>query len=168
MAITLTVENGNGLADANCYCDLSFLDAHAELNGETLTQTDEQKKAAIYISANKFIDRLHDFKGAKVSSTQAMKIYTDLVSYAGSSKDIMQANAEAAILHLKGFLFVDASAQNANGEILSLKTKLDTLEKETTFSDGSRIRTKYDTSTIDALLKPYLAVSSGGVMLRVV
>jgi hypothetical protein len=166
VAIVLIAEDGTGLVNANCYCDLSFLESYAELIGETLTQTDEQKKAAIYIGANKFIDRMHDFKGVPVSDSQSMKLYTDLVTYADASKDLMQANAEAAILHLKGYLFVDATAQNANGDILSLKNKLDVMEDETTFSDGSRIRTKYDTSTIDALLSKYISVGSGGVSMR--
>ena len=168
MAITIIVEDGTGLANANVYCDSAYLDSHAELLGEDLTAyTDEQKKSAIWVAANKYIDRLHEFKGAKVQPDQGMKLYTDLVTFAEAGDDIQQANAEAAILQLKGLLFVDPSTQDVNGKVIKTKDKLDVLEKEREYEEGTSIITKYNTSTIDALLKPYVLPSSSGVKLVV-
>ena len=168
MAITLVVEDGTGLSNANCYCDLAYLNAHAELLGEDLSSfNDEQKKSAIYVAADKYIDRLHVFKGDPVQATQAMKLYTDLVTFADAGADIMKANAEAAILHLKGFLFVSVESQSASGRVKRTKDKLDVLETEVEYQDGTSVTTKFNTSTIDALLAPY-TISGGGVELRVV
>ena len=170
MAITLTKETGIGLTGANCYCDLDDLNDAAELLGEDLTAyDDEQKKSAIYVAANKFIDRKHDFKGEPVQPTQGMKLYTDLVTFDDASKYIIQANCEAAILHLMGRLFVDPSEQNANGEIKRTKDKLDVLEEEREYVENTAIAGGvYDTTSIDELLRPYLATGSGGVPLRLV
>lgn len=168
MAITLAVEDGTGLADANCYCNLAFLETHAEYSGDDISSyTDEQKNSAIYVAANKYIDRLHEFDGNKVNDDQGMKLYTDLVSFDDASKDIMQANAEAAILQLKGFLFVSAETQSASGDVKVLATELDVLKKSTEYFENTSITTKYNTSTIDALLKQYLKAGSNGVKLVV-
>lgn len=167
MAITLIKEDGTGLADANCYCDLADLEAQSELLGENIASyDDEAKKAAIYVAANKYIDRLHEFKGDKVQPTQNMKLYTDLVTFADSSKDIIQANVEAAILQLKGFLFVSAESQDVNGDVIRTMDKLDVLESEIEYSEGTSVSTKFNTSTIDELLKQYLKAGSGGVPVR--
>lgn len=168
MAITLVVEDGSGLSNANCYCDEAYLANHAELLGEDLSSYNaEQQKSAIWVAANKYIDRLHDFKGERVQADQGMKLYTDLVTFADAGKGIQQANAEAAILELKGFLFVSAESQSASGDIKKQKTKLDALEEEIEYVEGSAITIKYNTSAIDELLKPYLESGSGGVALRV-
>ena len=167
MTITLIKEDGTGLDDANCYTSLSELDDYAALIGADLSAySDEQKKSAIYVAANKYIDRLHEFKGGKVSESQGMKLYTDEVAFALAGKDIATANAEAAILHLKGYLFVDATEQNAKGDIIAESSELGVLKESFTYRDGSTVTTKYNTSTIDALLKPYLAYGSSGVVLR--
>ena len=169
MAITLVKADGTGLSTANCYADLDDLEEQAELLGEDISSyTDEQKKAALYVAANKYIDRLHTFKGELISDEQSMKLYTDFVTFDDASTDIIAANVEAAILQLKGYLFVSADSQSAQGDVISIMTKLDTLEKQTDYDSGTRIRSKYNTSTIDALLKPYITSGSGSVVLRLV
>lgn len=169
MAITLVKEDGTGLSDANVYADLSDFELYSELLGEDLSSyDDEQKKAALYVAANKYIDRLHEFKGEPVQPTQGMKLYTDLVTYADAGKFIIEANVEAAILHLKGFLFVGAEEQSVNGDVIRTMDKLDVLETEVEYSEGTRVRTKYNTNTIDALLAPYVKSGTGGTILRVV
>ena len=169
MAITLIKEDGSGLSDANVYADESDLATAAELEGFDLTPYDaEKQKSALWIAANKYIDRLHEFNGDKVQETQGMKLYTDLVTFADAGKDIIQANVEAAILHLQGYLFVAADTQDAKGAVSSQKDKVDVIETETTYEEGTRVRIKYNTSTIDALLAPYVKPGTGGVALRVV
>lgn len=169
MAITLIKETGSGLETANVYADLTDFEGYCELTGEDVSgYTDEQKKSALYIAANKFIDRLHSFLGERINESQAMKLYTDLVTFEDASKDIILANIEAAILHLKGYLFVDASEQNAKGDVIAESSELDVLKESFTYSEGSSVTTKYNTAVIDMLLKPYLTYGSGGVVLRVV
>lgn len=167
MAISLTPEDGSGLDDANCYTSLEIFNEYAELIGQDLTAyTEEQIKSAIFVAANKYIDRLHDFAGNKINPSQSMKLYTDEAPFNVASNDIVAANIEAAILHLKGVLFVDESTQDVNGDVVSVSSELDVLKKSVTYADGSRVATKFNTSTIDALLKPYIAHGSGGVVMR--
>ena len=169
MAITLVKEDGTGLTAANVYADLTDLTTYAELLGEDLSSYgDEPKKSALYVAANKYIDRLHDFKGDPVQLTQGMKAYTDLVTFDDAGSDFIQANVEAAILHLKGYLFVSASEQSAKGDILSEKKGVGQLSTSVTYREGTRVRTKYNTSTIDKLLSKYTTASSGGMQIKVV
>lgn len=169
MAITLIKENGTGLSDANCYADLSDLELAAELLGENIsTYDDEQKKSALYVAANKYIDRGRSFRGEKVQATQSMKLYTDMVTFADAGKDIIQANCEAAILHLKGYLFVAAEDQSSKGNVIREMSKLDVLEEEFEYEEGTARRVKYNTSTIDDLLAPYVVGGSFMPTLKVV
>lgn len=164
MAITLIKADGTGLSTANCYADLTDFAEYAELIGETVTAyTDEQIKSALYVAANKYIDRLHNFKGKPIDDGQSMKLYTELVTFDDASKDIIMANIEAAILHLKGFLFVDETTQDSNGTVIAESSELDVLKKSVEYREGSEIRTKYNTSTIDKLLAKYTVFSSGGI-----
>ena len=169
MAITLVKEDGTGLTAANVYADLADLTTYAELLGEDLSgYGDEPKKSALYVAANKYIDRLHDFKGDPVQLTQGMKAYTDLVTFDDAGSDFIQANVEAAILHLKGYLFVSASEQSAKGEVLSESKTLSKLETEVTYAEGTSRSFKYNTSTIDKLLSKYTTASSGGMQIKAV
>lgn len=168
MAITLVKADGTGLSTANVYADETDLATVAELEGFDLTPYDaEKQKSALWVAANKYIDREFEFKGDKVQPTQGMALYTDLVTFADASKDIIQANCEAAILHLRGFLFVSPDAQSANGNVIMQRDKLDVLETEVQYEEGTRIRGTYDTSSIDKLLAPYVKPGTGGVALRV-
>ena len=166
MAITLVKEDGTGLTAANVYADLTDLTTCAELLGEDLSSYgDEPKKSALYVAANKYIDRLHDFKGDPVQLTQGMKAYTDMVTFDDAGSDFIQANVEAAILHLKGYLFVDASEQSAEGEILSLSSSVDgAVSESVTYAEGTSRSFKYNTTSIDALLSKYTSASSFGGM----
>lgn len=168
MAITLIKETGTGLSDANVYADLTDLALVAELTRYTLPVDEEDQKSALYIAANQYIDRLHEFKGEKIDVNQGMSLYTNEVTFADASKNIIQANCEAAILHLQGFLFVSPTEQSAKGNITMEKSKLDVLEEEFKYEEGTRVTTKYNTSNIDRLLAPYIKVGTGGVALRVV
>lgn len=166
--MALVPEDGTGLASANCYISEVELDSYALLRNEDLSSySTAQKEAAIYIAANDWMDALHEFKGDKVSDDQGMKLYTDEVTFADASKDIKAVNANTAILHLKGFLFVDPATQDANGEVKRQKDKLDVLECETEYTEGTKVYTTYSTPIADKLLRPYLKLGSGGIaMLR--
>lgn len=166
MAITLVKTVGIGETDANVYADLTDLESAAELLGQDIsTYDDEQKKSALYVAANQFIDRLHEFSGSPTNIDQSMKLYTDLVTYADAGNDIIQANIEAAILHLKGLLFVDPSEQSAKGRIQSESKKLDVIQTDVTYFEGSQPISKYNTSGIDRLLSKY-TINGGVRMMR--
>jgi hypothetical protein len=166
--MTLIVEDGTGLPGSNCYISEAELDAYALLrNIDLAAYTTAQKEAAIFISANDFIDAMHEFKGDKIDAGQGMALYTDLVTFDAASKDIKNVNACTAILQLQGKLFVETSVDDKYGDIKSQMDKLDVLETKTEYAEGTAITGgTFDTTIADKLLKPYLAAGSGGVQLR--
>ena len=164
----LIVEDGTGLETANCYVSEAELDAYALLRNVDLSgYSSTEKEAAIYISANDFIDSLHDFQGELISASQGMKLYTDVATFDIASKNIKSANSAAAILQLQGLLFVVTSTTDKDGEIKSQQDKLDVMETKTEYVEGTAISGgTYDTIVIDRLLRPYL--SYGGTARLVV
>ena len=143
-------------------------DSYSLLRDEDLSgYSTAQKEAAIFIAANDWIDGRHCFKGEKIDASQGMALYTDVVTFDLASKDIKNANANTAILQLKGLLFVQSSIADKDGEIKSQQDKLDVLETKTEFVEGTAIAGgTYDTSVADNLLKQYTCYG-GGVKLLV-
>ena len=164
--MALIKETGEGLATANVYADELDLDSHADLRNIDLSiYSTAQKEAALYVAANDYIDGMHDFMGDKVNSSQGMKLYTDLIEYADASKDIINVNCEAAILQLKGALFVEQTAAVALGQIKSTTSKLDVLEKSVEYVEGTaRTTGTINTSRLERMLRPYLALGGGSVL----
>jgi len=161
--MALIPADGTGLVSANCYLSEAELDSYALLRNIDLSSySTTDKEAAIYISANDFIDALHDFRGVKVDADQGMKLYTDIVTFDIASKDIKNANACTAILQLQGLLFVQTSTDDKDGEVKSQMDKLDVLETKTEYVEGTAISGgTYDTTVADKLLRPYLAFGGG-------
>jgi len=157
--MALIPADGSGESTSNCYISEAELDAYALLRNTDLSSyTTEQKEAAIYISANDFIDALNNFAGNKISDTQGMKLFTDVATFDIANKDIKNANSSAAILQLQGKLFVETSVEDKNGEVKSQQDKLDVLETKTEYVENTAIvGGTYDTIVIDRLLRPYLA-----------
>lgn len=156
--MALIVEDGTGLATANCYISEAELDAYASIRNIDLSSySTAEKEAAIFISANDFIDAMHTFAGEKIDEAQGMKLYTDLATFDIASKDIKNCNACTAILQLQGLLFVETSTADKDGEVKSQMDKLDVLETKTEFVEGTAITGgTYDTTVADKLLQPYL------------
>jgi hypothetical protein len=159
--------NGNSTTEiANTYADEIDLDSYADLRNIDLSiYSTAQKEAALYIAANDYIDGMHDFIGVKLEDEQVMKLYTDLVTYDDASKDIISVNCEAAILQLKGALFVEQTAAVALGQIKSTTSKLDVLEKSVEYVEGTaRTTGTINTSRLERILRPYLAFGGGSIL----
>lgn len=122
--------------------------------------TDEQIEAALIESSLFYIDPTYTFKGSKLDEAQEMDLPTTKVSISDISKGAFQAAWQA----LNGQLFVDPSV-TANGEIVSERKKLATLEKEVSYREGSTPTYTYDTTRITLLLKPYTTNQGGGFMI---
>ena len=152
-------EDGTGLSTANVYADVSDLDAYALLRGDDISEyTTEQKEGALYVSAQDWIDGMHDFKGEPLNTTQAMKLPTSQVSLPNT--DITNANCYTALLRLKGLLFNELETGTAS-KTKKVRKKLDVLETETEFFEGGQY--SQDTRIADNLLDKYLAVAGLGV-----
>lgn len=89
--------------------------------------------------------------------------YPELSTYETLPQSIISAQCEAAVMQLKGLLFVDNS-QIASGSIVSKTESLDGVgSTSVTYASGGASTYKRNTPVIDALVRPYLAQNSGKV-----
>lgn len=158
--MSIVVENGTGLSNAQCYC--SYAQYHAVVTelGLQHSHSEEQTEPAIVSAAKRWIDGQHDFAGSKLVSTQALKFPRD--GEIGLPADIVRANALAAWYHLQGALLVNTVAIPTAGEVVSVRKKLDVLETETQYAEGSaQYYSRILPADLENLLTPYLKQSTG-------
>lgn len=73
MAITITVEDGSGVADANAYVDVAAVKAYAEQRGVTLPSDDEEI-AAMIIKATDYLESFAcKYQGRKTDCDQSLQ-----------------------------------------------------------------------------------------------
>ena len=157
--MSLIVEDGTGLPNANAYIDVAYFDSYAALRAIDVTSYDTAaKEAAIITCTIDFMDVYYCYKGDPLNDSQSLSLPTDLV---GINKDIQNACANGALLHLQGLLLVDTSAINQSGEVKSQQDKLDVLETKTEFVEGTANNYKRTTPIVDKLLSKYLCFGGG-------
>jgi len=163
--MAIVVENGTGLADAQCYCDVAYLDAYLTERGLPHGHNTADKEAALVIAAKDWLDGEHTFKGEQLTATQALQFPRVDV---GLPDAIKQANALAAHLHLHKSLLVDTTAISTAGTIESESKSLGPMSKSVKYKSGSaQIYSRILPKNLTNLLKPYLSNSGGlGVAYR--
>lgn len=163
--MAIVVEDGTGLSNAQCYCDVAYLSAWMAERGYTTTALEPAKEAALVVSAKDWIDGQHDFANEKLVSTQALEFPRTIF---GLPEDIKRANAQAAYLHLSGALLVDTTAISTAGTVESESKSLGPMSKSVTYKSGSaQIYSRILPKQLTNLLKPYLSNSGGlGVVYR--
>ena len=113
--MSLIIEDGTGITDANAYISLAEFKAYATARFVDIDDyEDDQINGAIVIASVDFISVNYDFKGTKLVDTQGMTLPTDEVEI---TSNIKNATYQAALLSLKGRLFVDTTEININGAI---------------------------------------------------
>lgn len=152
--MTLVVENGTGLSNANSYASVATANAYATLRGLTdWTGTDAVKEAAL-IRATDYLEATYrnDWQGSRVSATQALSwprvnvmvdgfvVGDDVVPTA-----VVNACIELAIRALTENL-LDDQTQRVKRE------KVDVIEIE--YADGSDPAKRYP--MVSRTLAPYL------------
>lgn len=153
------VEDGTGVTDANALITVAEFDAFGASRGlESFTYLESQKQAAIVIASVDYINTYFTFKGTALKTTQGLQIPTDEVTLV---RNIKLACYQAALLHLKGRLFVDSASIESSGQVKSSRRKLGDLETEVEYQENTSYVTKYPTSSLDRLLRPY--VIGGGM-----
>lgn len=157
--MTLIVEDGTGLSNSNGYISVAYLDTWADERGIDLSAYDsDAKEAAIVTSCLDYMEVFYTFKGDPLEEDQALQLPTDEVTI---NAKIKQASAQAAYYQLQGTLIIDHATSNT-AEVKRLREKVDVIEQETEYVEGTRNTYKVNTPIIDRLLKPYLVVGSGG------
>lgn len=149
----------------NGYIELSDFKAWADARAYDYSgYTDTQIEAAITVSGVDFIDTTYRFKGSPVSDSQPMQLPTDQVAIV----DIKNGAAQAAWQQLQGLLLVAQTAASANGQVIRQMDKLDVLETETEYAEGTQRTTTYNTTLLSRMLAPYtVAGGANDGMIRV-
>jgi hypothetical protein len=137
----------------NTYLSLVDFKAWLTLRGYSFADyTDEQINSALVISALDYITTTFTFKGKKLLETQPLPLPTDEVSIA----DIESGAAQAAWQQLNGRLFVSMDEQNVKGNVIEEESKIDVLEEMTKYQEGTALASKFSTTLIRSMLKPYI------------
>ena len=143
----------------NGYIDVAEFKLWAGARGyDYSAKSDQQIEQAITIASADYIDTRYVFNGVKLDHAQPMGLPTDVVAVA----DISKAVCQAVWQQLNGALFVDPVTSTASGEVLMERKKLDVLETEVQYAEGTGSRLAINGVLIDSMLRPY--VVGGAVM----
>jgi len=158
--MALVVENGTGLANANCYVSKADFLAYCDVRNLDLdAYSSPQIEAAIVVAAKDWEDGEHDFISDPLTDTQSMK--WPRVNY-GLPQAIIEANNRAAHMQLFGLLLVDYAAMDTKGDIVEESSGLATLKDSVKYAEGTAQRYgRVLPASLTNLLKPYLALGGG-------
>lgn len=117
MAITLIIEDGTGIDNANAYVDADYVTAYAELQGDTTWKNNASKHNLAIVQASQFLDlRYSDrYCGEIVSWTQGLLFPRTVNGTAtGIPKPLKNAVAQLALQYLTdGTLDLNANSDAA-------------------------------------------------------
>lgn len=103
-----------------------------------------------------FIDTYYNFKGQPISDTQSMKLPTDQVTI----DNIKKAALKAVEMQQAGLLTLDL-ASVAAGQVKRVMEKVDVLETEIEYVEGSQQTFKRKAPELDMLLRPFTVGGTG-------
>ena len=136
----------------NGYISVADFKSWADMRGNDYSAySDAQIEQAITVSGVDYLDTQYVFKGTALVEGQPMQLPTDLVAIV----DISKAAAQAAWQQLTSALFVGVTA-NSSGIVKMQRDKLDALETETEYTEGTAATFTHDTRLISALLKNFV------------
>lgn len=144
MAITIGV---------NAYVTAEQYEAYADERGII---SDPVNLDSDIIKSADYIDTYYNFKGELVDPEQPMKLPTDQVTIA----QIKKAALKAIEMQQAGLLTLDL-ASVAAGQIKRVMEKVDVLETETEYVEGSQQAFKRKAPELDMLLRPFTVGGTG-------
>lgn len=176
--MTMVVEDGTGLANANAYASRAYLDAYHSDRGNTKWAGTNALKEAAIIRATDYVDQRFGnmFRGSKGSDAQALEwprfdaLSDNGYYYEGVPSNLEKAVAEYALRSLlANVLAPDPSALNpsqsmltgasngtagSGGPITSTQKVIGPIEIKTTFGDPSRGRQFHSTGIVSGQSLP--------------
>jgi len=174
--MTLIIEDGTIVANANSFITVAEWEAYLTLYGKTTTGDATAKETAL-IKAQRAISTRNTFDGAPIEQAQATclpRAWTKAVrGFVPASdavpQDFKDAQAELAY-DIQGGADPFANAtEGAKGPIIGERSKAGPVEAQTQYGSGGssfnpRSMANYTASS--DLLRPYLAAGSGGAQVR--
>ncbi len=135
--MTIIVEDGSGVANANSYVDDAYFVAFALARGITIPATAELREQLLFKSMDYLESLRKKYKGCKTYSGQELQwprenVYIDYMIFESNliPSELKKAQCQAAIESISNALFETNDGSNVK------KQKLDTLEVEY-FENGS-------------------------------
>lgn len=114
------------------------------------------------IKSADFIDTYYNFRGEVVTEGQPMKLPTDQVTIA----NIKKAALKAVEMQQAGLLTLNLAGVET-GLVKRVMEKVDVLETETEYVEGSQQTFKRRSPELDMLLRPYTIGGTNGGLVRV-
>lgn len=147
MAITLIVEDGTGLPDANTYVDLTYAAQYLENTGrkDAWGLFSTAQKSAGLIQGTDYLDQVFRkrYKGIKFSSTQRLEwprndVFDELGELVPADEipeGVGDAQVEYAFEAAGSPLAPTPEASATGGQVIGLREKVDVLETDVRYSD---------------------------------
>lgn len=158
----LIVEDGTGVAGANCYVSNDYIDVYAEDRSWTdWTAASDEAKDAAMIEATTYLDTSYAWKGAIAATTQPLAWPREGVidregrELTGIPQRLKDACCELARLKLSGALV----AARTEAEVQSLQAGSVSI----TYARGSRVGEGERFAWVDRLLTGLHSGRSGGI-----
>lgn len=159
--MTLTVEDGTGVSDADAYAAIATVDAYATARALTAwTGSDAVKEAAIR-EATIYLDTSYSWKGAIELETQALAWPREGVTdregreITGLPQRVIDACCELAVMKMSAALVTSRT----EGEIASLQAGSVSI----TYAQGNRVKEGERFAWVDRLLTGLHSGRTGGV-----
>ena len=141
---TLAIDSYATAAEYEAYADARGIAVHhGQLDHDIIKSAD-------------YIDTYYNFKGELVDPTQPMKLPTDQVTIT----QIKKAALKAVEMQQAGLLTLDL-ASVAAGQVKRVMEKVDVLETETEYVEGSQQTFKRKAPELDMLLRPFTVGGTG-------
>lgn len=157
--MAFVVEDGTGLATANSYNTIAFLDEyHTDRGNFTWTDESIATKQARAIIATDYIDVRFNYLGSKLKDTQALEFPRENLFFAGVELEevpdiVKKAHAELAFIALTQSLFNTPSTSDRGLLLTKERTRVGPIEEEFEYNAELGIRTVKDFPIPDRLLE---------------
>lgn len=163
--MTIIVEDGSIVANANSYVSLSDARAYATQRGESLPTNDAELEALLIIAKDFLESYRNKYQGNKVSSSQSLQwprhpVYIDgfLIDNDLIPAELIAAQCQLAIDQNNG---IDIEPTKEGGFVI--KEKVGPLE--TDYSERVGTSTTPTLTAVDRLLEPLLKTTGSGLSL---
>lgn len=165
--MSLVVEDGMGLSNAESYVSTTELDAYFAKWGMSGLPDSAAKKEVLLRKATRAIDTLYSFDGEKLTSTQALQWPRSGSVPSGVPQVVKDATCEMAYVYLT----VDPLAPLAAGEggLVEITKEVGDLKTTKKWADGTySSAAEQATRKVNLILAPVIEGSSSSFMVEVV
>lgn len=165
--MSIIVEDGTGLPNANAYIDVGYADAYFATRGnaEWAVLETEAKEHAI-VNATDYIDLRwgHVLVGKKATTTQALEFPRNL--WSGIPQGIKRACSEYAVRASSGPLMPEMARDESGFQVTESEEKVGPLMERKKFSSGVMNGGFQTYSIADSYMRPYLGANALGRVIR--